>query len=117
MKLENVGTALRTAFPNASPVNDYNVVDRGDGKGEVIIKWNLQESEPETQEEIDALLLLHEPEIVEREARRQNDFPTLEDRISSLEDGLNLKDKMKEVRDRTKAEKEKEKKDKQDNAT
>jgi hypothetical protein len=51
----SLSDALGTLYPNASPVTDYNVVDRGDGRGQQLTLWDDAKLGPRpTQQQIDA---------------------------------------------------------------
>jgi hypothetical protein len=60
----SLGTAIAHLYPNANPLRDYRIEDKGDGQGERISFWNtatlgVQPTAPQiAQAEIDAAAAL-----------------------------------------------------------
>lgn len=84
--MRDLGLALALEFPDKINGVDYEV--RDDGKGPFIAFWHLPGEPPQSQAQVDAILRKHDATIVEREASRDPDWPTFEERLEDVEQAL-----------------------------
>lgn len=84
--MENIGLALKLAYPNATNMQggDYYLVDHGDGP--VVEEWRLPGQPPRNQGDVNRLLRDNEERYVEYLVQRDPAAMSVEERLEALEE-------------------------------